>query len=490
MDKKRAVLYLRYSSNSQSEQSIEGQRRICRDYADREGIEIIREYVDRATSASHDTQRRVSFQAMISDARHEDFDFVLVYKLDRFSRDRYDFAHYKAKLKEHGIRVISATEALTDSPESIILESLLEGMAEYYSRELSQKVKRGMRESAEKRLAYGAATPIGLMVVDQKYVPDPSTKWIVEKAFRDYAAGSSLKTVAKSLSDLGARGQWGKKLGPQTIARMLHNEKYCGVYKYKDEIYDSDAIEPIVSREIYDKVQAKLAANAKLMRRKPKAPEDESLLKGKLFCGKCGASMVPSSGTSRNGDLHRYYRCGKRLRKSDCDKRGERKEVMEKAVLEDATRMLTDELIERIADLAVDALGRPADEIGSLKKQIAQTETQIENFTSAIGQGIISQALLDKLQQAEQSKAEMLDKLSDLEAQRPAFSKEQIEFYLFQLKGQLDDPDFAKRLIDTFVERVEVYDDPDDKNSGHLIIKYRLLDSSMVRLSSQHLRHL
>ena len=133
----KAVIYARYSSDNQREESIEGQIRECTEYAVRNDITILSSYVDRALSAR--TADRPEFQRMIADSEKRLFDVVLVWKLDRFSRDRYDSAHYKHILKKNGVRVISARENISEGPEGIILESMLEGYAEYYSAELSER---------------------------------------------------------------------------------------------------------------------------------------------------------------------------------------------------------------------------------------------------------------------------------------------------------------------------------------------------------------
>lgn len=139
------VIYARYSSDSQSEQSIDGQLRVCNEYAKSHDITIVNTYIDRAMTGTNDN--RPDFQRMIKDSSRKEWDYVLLYKLDRFSRNKYEMAVHKKTLRDNGARVISATEYIPDSPEAIILESMLEGYAEYYSAELSQKVKRGMKES-------------------------------------------------------------------------------------------------------------------------------------------------------------------------------------------------------------------------------------------------------------------------------------------------------------------------------------------------------
>lgn len=157
---KTAVIYARYSSDSQTEQSIEGQLRVCEEYAQKNNILILNTYIDRAMTGTNDN--RPDFQRMIKDSSRKEWNFILVYKLDRFSRNKYESAIHKKTLKDNGVKVLSAMENIPDTPEGIILESLLEGMNVYYSAELSQKVKRGMRETRLKGFYQGGGLPYGL----------------------------------------------------------------------------------------------------------------------------------------------------------------------------------------------------------------------------------------------------------------------------------------------------------------------------------------
>ena len=179
----KAVIYARYSSDSQREESIEGQIRECTEYAEHNGITIFSTYIDRALSAR--TADRPEFQRMIADSDRKLFDAVLVYKLDRFSRDRYDRAHYKRILKKNGVKVISVKENISDGPEGIILESMLEGYAEYYSAELSEKIHRGQKENALKGKNNGGGIPLGYQLdkTTQKLVIDPATAPLVVEVF-------------------------------------------------------------------------------------------------------------------------------------------------------------------------------------------------------------------------------------------------------------------------------------------------------------------
>ena len=167
---KTAVIYARYSSDSQTEQSIEGQMRICEEYAKKNNIVILDKYIDRAMTGTNDN--RPDFQRMIKDSARREWNYVLVYKLDRFSRNKYETAIHKKTLRDNGVKVLSAMENIPDTPEGIILESLLEGMNQYFSAELSQKVKRGMRETRIKGLYQGGGLPYGYKAVGRKVVVD------------------------------------------------------------------------------------------------------------------------------------------------------------------------------------------------------------------------------------------------------------------------------------------------------------------------------
>ena len=198
------VIYARYSSDNQREESIEGQLRECKEYAARNEITIIRTYIDRAFSAK--TDNRPQFQQMIHDSNSHLFDTVLVWKLDRFSRNRYDSAYYKRILKNNKVHIISVTEPISSTPEGIMLESLLEGMAEYYSAELAEKVARGLKENALKAKFNGGPVPLGYRIDEnQHYQIDPVMAPIVQEAFRRYADGEGMKALCEELNRRGIR---------------------------------------------------------------------------------------------------------------------------------------------------------------------------------------------------------------------------------------------------------------------------------------------
>ena len=197
----KVVIYARYSSYSQTEQSIEGQLQVCYEYAKNNNYTVIGEYIDRAQSGT--TDNRAEFQRMITDSSKHTFEGVLVYQLDRFARNRYDSAVNKAILKKNGVRVLSARENISDDASGILVEGVLESMAEYFSAELSQKIRRGMDINAEKCLSNGSNPGLGYTVnKDRKFHINPETAPIVREIFEQYASG---KTVTEIIMNINAR---------------------------------------------------------------------------------------------------------------------------------------------------------------------------------------------------------------------------------------------------------------------------------------------
>ena len=189
-----AVIYARYSSDNQREESIEGQIRECTAYAEKNGITVVKHYIDRALSAK--TDNRPDFQPIIKDSEKRLFDIVLVWKLDRFARNRYDSAHYEYQLERNHVKLVSATEPISDSPAGIMVKSMLTGMAEYYSAELSEKVVRGMTENVLKGKYNGGTIPIGFKVDEEKFFQvDPLKAPFVVEAFQRYNDGATMKGI-------------------------------------------------------------------------------------------------------------------------------------------------------------------------------------------------------------------------------------------------------------------------------------------------------
>ncbi len=451
------VIYARYSSDSQRDESIDGQLRECQAYADSQGISIVDHYIDRAFSAK--TDKRPAFQKMIKDSEKQKFDRIIVWKLDRFARNRYDSAMYKSKLKKNSVLVLSATETISNTAEGILLESLLEGYAEYYSAELSEKVTRGMTENALKCQFNGGSVPIGYRInEDRKFEVDPEKASFVMEAFRAYAGGMTIKEIVDMLNQKGLTNSHGNPITINIVTDMLKNRRYIGEYRFRD-IIQKDGIPRIVPQELFDLVQSEREKNKRATARHK--AEDDYLLTTKLYCGKCNALMVGESGTGRNGTVHRYYKCNNVKYKHTCDKRPVKKEWIEDLVVLYTKQMLMDEnVIEDISNIVFRNLKQENPTLVLLKRQLVEVQTSIKNIMTAIEQGIITQTTKQRLIELEETQNDLELKIVKEELRRPPITKEGLTFWLKRFQ-QMDTEkkEHKQRLIDSFVNAVYLYDD-------------------------------
>lgn len=454
----KAVIYARYSSDNQREESIEGQLRECKEYAEKNNIVILSPYIDRALSAK--TDNRPEFQRMIKDSEKGLFDLVIVWKLDRFSRDRYDSAHYKHVLKKNGVKVISATEPISKDSTGILLESLLEGYAEFYSAELSEKVIRGMTENALKCKYNGGGIPIGYAIDNEQYFKiDPLTAPIVLEAFKRYAEGATIKAIMDFLNDQGVQSYRNKPMRIDCVKRLLKNRRYIGEYKYRDVVQEN-GIPAIVPKDLFDRVGERMDKNKKAPARH-KAKEELYLLTTKLFCGKCESFMVGESGTSRNKSFHQYYKCVCVKNKNGCDKKTVKKDWIENLVVNETLKMLMDDkLIEALTDMLFDLQKKENTSIPQLKKQLSETDTAIQNMLNAIQQGIFTSSTKQRLEELEETKSGLEASLMNEEMKKPLLTKEQISFWLFKFrKTDITNYEQRQRLVDSFINAIYLYDD-------------------------------
>ena len=459
-----AVIYARFSSHSQKEASIDQQIRECREYAKLHNINIVGIYADRAITGR--TDRRPEFQRMIKDSAKHRFQYVIVYSLDRFCRNRYDSATYKTALKRNGVRVLSAKENIADGPEGIILESVLEGMAEYYSAELSRKIRRGMEDNARKCLVNSGNFPLGYKKgPDCKYAIDEHGAEIVRFIFNSYDEGMQMQTIADILNAAGERTSAGKPFQKSTISGILKNEAYLGIYKYGD-IRIEGGIPRIIEDAQFFRVQKKLAENRKHLSKKEEAVQ--YLLTGKLFCGSCGAPMVGDSGTSRNGQRYRYYTCVNRKNRRTCKKKPLSQDRIEKAVLDYTLKfVLTDDVIEKVADAAMEVQRKDEESslLKSLEAELASVRKQLCNINNAIAKGIFSSSTKEKLLELEASESEILNQIDAESIEKPHLEREQIIFWLNRFRSGSDSSSSRLQIIETFINSIYVFDD-------HLLLCY------------------
>ena len=454
------VIYARFSSHSQTEQSIEGQLKTCYEFANTNGYKVIGEYIDRAISGT--TDNRPEFQKMIADSSKHLFSGVLVYQLDRFARNRYDSANYKAALKKNGVRVLSARENISDDASGILIESVLEGMAEYYSAELAQKIKRGMDLNGQKCLSTGGNVALGFKVDSEKrFQIDEETAPIVREIFNLYANGKTVTEITSTMNERHIATSRGVAFNKNSLRKMLRNKRYIGIYTYKGT-ETPGGIPRIVDDETFNQVQEMLDKNKKApARARAKA---EYLLTTKLFCGHCKEMMTGLSGTSHTNASHNYYRCNNRKKKL-CDKKNVRKEFIEELVIAECRKLLTDENIDRIAREIV-AISKQEGEfplLRQMRKQLADNERKKKNLLSAVTEcdiDIVRKSLYEQLAIIEQEGADLEFQIAKEMAGQVRLTVPEIKFFLKDLrKGNPETAKYKKTLIAIFVNAIYLYDD-------------------------------
>ena len=461
-----AIAYYRYTSHAQNEASIAQQREAAEKYAEAHGYTIMKEYAYEALSGTSDD--RPKFQLMLTEVGQIRPAALIVWKTDRIARNRIDSALAKKIIRDAGCVIHYVAEAIPqDSPEGALFEGLLESMAEFYSQQLKQNIRRGMIYNAENCFYNGHRTlgykPEEGKKASKKILIDPDTAPVVQRIFADYAGGKPLQAIMNELNDDGLLSVRGKKFTINSLRSILNNVAYIGTYKYGD-IVIPNGIPALVSQETFDKVQARFELNKrKGAQRAAGLDEDEApryWLTGKLFCGYCGESMQGVSGTSKTGAKHYYYYCSGQ-RHHQCSKKPVKKDVIEKAVLNVLYGILADsENSFRLATAAVEYY-EETDYIGSMEAELKDTQKALDNLVKAIEMGIFSETTQKRLTELEARKRGLQDAI---EAERARSELMQdahsIEAYFKRYSDpDMFDDDIRDEVLEYFVDKIFVYDD-------------------------------
>jgi DNA invertase Pin-like site-specific DNA recombinase len=453
-----AVIYARYSSSRQREESIVGQLRECHEYADRKDMKIIHEYTDEELTGTND--HRPGFQKMIRDASKGIFKVVLVWKIDRFARDHADSAMYRKILQQkHGVTVISIHEDFGTGAITSITGSLFEGIAEYYSRNLSENVIRGNTDSALEHKTLGVRVYGYRKGHDGKFEIDPVESEIVKRIYREYVSGKKLTDIYADLNREGIMNGSGRPWVRSSTKIILTSERYIGVYKFGS--YRCDGGMPaIIDKDTFEAAQEIKETH----RRRPNLKENVYLLSGKLFCGICGQVMTGEYAIGEHGHKYEYYACtGKRNR--SCNKKRVSKTWVEDAVIGFLVSQLQDEgIIEQIVDGFMKWQQEETlkdSDLQIIHAKQKENERQLQQIKAAILKAPASDTLIKMLMDNETTR----DKLSEAEKkeilkQRPKLSRADLCDWLSELSaGDCESPSFRKQLVNVFLDKVFLNDD-------------------------------
>lgn len=479
----RAAAYARYSSDMQREESIEAQIRAISNYCANNDIEIIDYYIDRAKTATNTS--RPAFQKMINDAMSDAFDIVVVHKLDRFARNRYDSIVYRAQLKNFGVVLLSVIENLDGSPESLILESVLEGMNEYYSRNLAREIEKGKTENAYQARHNGGIPPLGYDVdKEMRLVINEKEAICVKYIFESIANGATNRTVFEHCKKNGWKTKIGNDFTSSSLFSILRNEKYIGVYvynrsapknasgsrnghKYKataEIIRVEGIIPPIISDELFARVQRQLSKRRTRSGRS--IAKRVYLLSGKLRCGYCGAPLV---GNTRNPIKRKKeyssYRCSSRQHGLKCDLREVEKTGIEKLVLEKVSESLFDpsvqpDILNEYRKYIRKIAKHNRSEATVEKRALAKVEREIRNLIQALAEAKSSSpSIVKRIGELEKTKGELENQIhisSNIETD-PLTEADIIE-RIEKAKSQINDgsSQCINRLIEDLISEIVV----------------------------------
>ncbi len=457
----KAVIYARFSSANQQETSITGQLRVCNEYAERNNIEIIDTYIDRAFSGR--TDKRPQFQQMLEDSKYNKFSAILVYKIDRFARDRYISAVYKKQLRERNVEVISCTEHIEKGANGVIMEGILESFAEWYSINLSENIKRGITENTRQHLCLGGPPPLGFKFVDKKFTIDENNAKIIKMIFNMFADGKGKQEICRYLNNNGYRTIKGRKFRLQYIDKILRNKKYAGYYIVKSSnIEIKDAIPKIIDEEIFNKCQYILTH--KTIHHKSVG---KYILTDKLFC-QCGGKMIGSSGYGRHGKLYKYYRCNNKCSENIP------KDIIENKIIDlTINHILSEKMKKQITEKVFEFYdkAKKEDDTKHLKDKIKENEKKINNLLTSLENGIYSESIKERLNGLEDENNNLYENLKKIEHSKSRrVSKEDIKRTLDSFSSfDLKDENERKNLIDIFIKKIEL-------SENKIKIQYKLGD--------------
>ena len=454
-----AVAYARYSSAGQRDVSIEQQLADIRAFAKREGYTIVHEYADHAKSGFKHVSARTAFQSMMSAAESGNFGTLICWKVDRFGRNREESALFKGRLRRFGVKVLYAMEPIPEGSAGVLLEGMLEATAEWYSRQLSENVTRGMLDNANRCLYNGTKILGYTRGADGRYAVQPEEAAVIRNIFDLYSSGYSAARICRVLNDQGVKTSRGCRFTPESLLRIITNERYTGVYIWGD-VRIPEGMPAIIELSTFEEAQR--------MRRKTARHIEQGaadyLLTGKAFCGCCGAAMIGDSGTSKDGTRHYYYTCQSRKARKGCTKKSIQRDRLESIVIDFVMDIvLAEENIAANVDLIMKLQEEEmkSSPLASLESERSEILRQIDNINNAIAAGIWNASTSAKLKTLEDTAENLRVSIEMLRfSQAQLMDRDRVEFFLHRFTtGDRNNPVFRRHVIETFINAVYVFDD-------------------------------
>lgn len=445
-----AVLYARYSSDMQREESITAQLRAGRDYCNKKKYNIVKEYYDEAYSGTNDN--RPSFQEMLTDAKNGLFEIVVFHKVDRNSRNEYYYYFNKMRLTKYGVKLEYSAQSIDSTPEGILMESMLVGFAAYYSRNLAKEVRKGMKENIYKGYFNGGVAPLGYKIIDKKYVVDEYEAKAVRIIFDLYLKGNGYIGIVKKLNDAGYKTRTGRQFSKHTLYELLNNPKYIGRYIFgraknttpsgkrnnhapldEDAIIVDGVIPPIIEKEIFEKVAKKMQANKRQAGKY--SAKHTYLLSGIIRCGVCGSAMQGTTTRNSSGNLFHYYRCGKKYSSGTqvCNNKNINLVELENLIIEKIETNIfnssnMDKLVEKLSLAYAKRMKSSRNEKTTLFNQKEKAVKRMNNLYSIVEDGLADEFDKQRLMEVKQEILKIEKELSDIENHSaPYLNREQIK---------------------------------------------------------------
>lgn len=451
------VIYARYSSHNQKEESIEQQVEECMAFALANNIQIIEVYADKAISGK--TDKRSNFQRMMRDAEKQKFTAVVAYKSNRIARNMLNALTYESKLESFGIRTLYAKEEFGNTAAGRFALRTMMNVNQFYSENMAEDIRRGMADNAADCKVNGRL-PLGYKNVDGYYAIDEPNAAIVREIFERFLSKETFAGIAADLNQRGIKTGYGNLWNKCSFHRLLKNDNYIGTY-HNSGVVKENGIPAIVTKEVFYAVQNELKEKKGLKGRRRES--GDYLLTGKLKCGYCGSFMVGISGTSTTGATHYYYSCNDHRLNGSCQKKNARRDWLEQRIAE-LTRdcILQRDVIEWIADNAVEfqKQARRTVEVTTMENSLAEARKASKNIMSAIEQGIITATTKSRLMELEVQIADLERSLAISRSMNDLVDRDRIVYALEKLQtGNVADKSYQEKLINTFVKMVYLWDD-------------------------------